>query len=279
MSWSKKSLLIPAVVGQASAAMAACPQGEIWSSKGDPKANHPTVVVYPFGPQSTSSTMVFEGWVGDVLQYRVIGQVACSNGIVVCGVDIPLSDGETVSAEEILIENDQGEPEYLVYATLSDATYRLQTRSETPPEIVATWYVPQTTGTDREMIVLPTYYRFRGCAKGNEIEAGAREPSAVPRADSLAALEGLKAGSSYVAARVALFHAGWRPETKTVEPASAKCPTDASYCTATPEIVACDSSNACTVKLANAWGDTATFKLDGPPNLGTLGSWSKEAAP
>jgi hypothetical protein len=147
---------------------ASCPPGkEIWAgSSGASKV----VAYYPGGSSSTSD-IVFEGWKGSQIGWRVRGTVECGNGIVICGLSIPTVDGrfiEAADAEEIGSSSNR----YLVFASLQQITAREQIYGASPTEIAAEWFVNKPS--EPPVIVLPSKYRMIGCQKGDELDAGNR---------------------------------------------------------------------------------------------------------
>lgn len=147
------------------------PGNEIWVSDGESGLR---TVVYSVGAAGISSPRItFEGWRGKQIVWRISGQKYCSNGVVICGVEIPLTNGKSVEApvEEIY---EAGEPRYLVFAQLSQATFRAQVYDADGTELEAKWFLPKPTVSieDGPAIVLPSSYRFIGCLEGDELDAG-----------------------------------------------------------------------------------------------------------
>ncbi|RWA97448.1 hypothetical protein [Mesorhizobium sp.] len=146
-------------------AQADCPSGkEIWAGDSDGKN---VVAYYPDGISSTSD-IVFEGWEGKKIGWRVRATVECSNGIVICGLSIPTVDGrfiEAADAEEV----GSGEKRFLVFASLQQTTAREQMFGI---EIAAQWFGKKPT--DAPAIVLPSQFGLVGCQKGDEMEAGTK---------------------------------------------------------------------------------------------------------
>lgn len=144
------------------------PGNEIWAHEKDGL----TTVVYEPDPPSPSGRVVFEGWKGDQIQWRVVGTSACSNGVVVCGLSVPLSNGEEVHAP-ITEVYDGDKPAFMVFADLMQTTFRAQTYDPSLPEIVAEWFVPKPARDgDQWPVVLPSYYKLIGCQTGDELQGG-----------------------------------------------------------------------------------------------------------
>jgi len=156
------------LIGSCTLGYADCAPGkEIWAGSSD---RAKVVAYYPDGISSTSN-IVFEGWEGARIEWRVRATVECSNGIVICGLSIPTVDGrfiETADAEEV----GSGSKRYLVFASLQQTTAREQMYGANPVAIAAEWFVKKPI--DPPAIVLPSKYRLVGCQKGDELEAGSK---------------------------------------------------------------------------------------------------------
>ena len=162
-SFGAAALLIAA--GVADAAAGCEPGKEIWA--GDVEDGVRTIAYSP-GELSSTMKLVFEGWRGATILWRVTGEQACSNGVVFCFASIPMQGRKPIEAPIEEIREDDS-PRYLVLAQLRQATFRAQAYDEA--KLSAQWFAPEPVG-DGSMIVLPSVYRFLGCQKGDELEAG-----------------------------------------------------------------------------------------------------------
>lgn len=154
------------LLGSCAVALADCPPGkEIWAGKNEGT----TVVAYYPGVRSSTSEIVFEGWKADVIGWRVRATIECGNGIVICGLSIPTTNGGFIEAHDAE-EVGSGRSRYLVFASLQQTTAREQLYGANPTEIAAAWFGPKPS--ENPAIVLPSKYSMIGCLKGDELEAG-----------------------------------------------------------------------------------------------------------
>ncbi|MBB3950472.1 hypothetical protein [Aureimonas jatrophae] len=122
-----------------------------------------TIAYFPEG-RTPSAPVRFEGWQGKAMQWRVTGTLYCSNDIVICGVSIPLSDGQSLEVDETsVMEGDR--PVYLVLSTLLQSSYTSQ-RGEPATTFQAEWTgkAPVSDPND-PAILLPSVWKASGCAK------------------------------------------------------------------------------------------------------------------
>lgn len=149
------------------------PGNEIWANDSDDGVR---TVVYLISARSSSSPkLIFEGWRGREILWRISGSQPCSNGVVICTAMVPLTKGDDLEAPvDVIYEG--GEPRYIVFAQLRQVSFRVQVYSVAEPELDAEWFHPKPSSSteDGPTIVLPSYYRFIGCQKGDELEAGSQ---------------------------------------------------------------------------------------------------------
>jgi hypothetical protein len=145
----------------------ACEAGrEVWANDKD---GFRTVIYFP-DKNPTNGRLIVEGWAGKQIRWRIKAGHGCSNGVVICSADIPLSNGKFMDASfEAVYEND--EPKYLVSTQLLQTSFLAQTRVEAP-QIVASWFASPPPETQKPFITLPSVYRLIGCQNGNELSAG-----------------------------------------------------------------------------------------------------------
>lgn len=122
-----------------------------------------TIAYFPEG-RNLGAPLTFEGWQGKTMLWRVTGTFTCSNGVVICGVSIPLSDGETIEADETAIREGD-ETRYMVLSTLLQSSY-LRQRGEPATTINAEWKGAQPgADPDDPSILLPSVWKAEGCAR------------------------------------------------------------------------------------------------------------------
>lgn len=155
-------LLIPCLVLQGTAA--ACEDNrEIWLGDAD------DIKVAAYYPSEISSTseLVFEGWRADQIEWRINATEECSNGIVICELNIPVKDGAGIEApagERV----GSGHNRRLVFASLSQLIARAQIVEER--KIAAHWFIDARL--KRPEIAIPNEFSIVGCQKGDELNAG-----------------------------------------------------------------------------------------------------------
>ncbi|MCP4182565.1 MAG: hypothetical protein GY761_04510 [Hyphomicrobiales bacterium] len=145
----------------------ACEAGkEIWVND---KEGLRTVIYFP-DQALFRGRLIAEGWKDNQIRWRVQASHSCSNGVQICGADIPLSNGKFMNASfEGVYEN--GAPKYLVSTQLQQHSYLIQNRGEAP-HIVASWFVNLPPENEKPFILLPSVYKYAGCQKGDEFQAG-----------------------------------------------------------------------------------------------------------
>lgn len=186
----------------AAAAVECEPGSSIWTSRGDS-----TVAVYfPEGLSIGRKSLVFEGWTGSRITWRIVANTGCSNGVVFCFVTVPTTKGDGHEIEAPITEVTEGKRwEYLVFGHLAQATYRFQNYDVEYPELAAQWFISKPEGHEDRAIYLPSFYKFTGCQRGDELLAG--QPSAEDLRAPLASVN----GKPFASARSTLIDAGWRP--------------------------------------------------------------------
>lgn len=126
--------LTMAAIAQLAPAHASCDQARaIWAD--NPGPNRTVVSYVKWG---WNSHIRFERWEGQRLIWEIDGQILCSNGVVMCGLSVPLSNGQTLEAEFEEIASGVG-PEYLVFAHLAQITYRAQVYDPDQPRLAVKW--------------------------------------------------------------------------------------------------------------------------------------------
>jgi hypothetical protein len=146
-----------AAAASAAPAHAACGRDRaIWSDN----PGRQRVIVY-FSNYGWSTEVRFEGWDSNRLLWSLDGEVNCSNGVVFCGLSVPLTKGEPIDVPFEEIENADGDPEILVFAHLAQTTFRTQRYQDDPPSLIVSW--ASGVSPSDEPITLPSVYRFLGC--------------------------------------------------------------------------------------------------------------------
>ncbi len=110
--------------------------------------------------------------VGSKIQWRVKATEECSPSSGECSLFVPLTNGEHIDADIAAI-NEGGKLQYLVFAHLHVNGYHAYRYQPDLPEIVATWFRPKPPENQKPHILLPNAYKFIGCLKSDELEAGA----------------------------------------------------------------------------------------------------------
>jgi len=135
-------------------------ENAIWSSNLDGKV----IIFYYRGVIGSRSSVRFEAWHNSKLEWQLDAKILCSNGVVFCSLELPLDDGEFISAGSNSIYESDQHAKYLIFDHLKQSTFRIQSYGvETQPRLK----VEYANGKFRRdnLIVLPTYYKFLGCKK------------------------------------------------------------------------------------------------------------------
>ena len=237
---------ILALVLAASPALAgACePEKSVWAFDGDDLR---TVAYFPNGISMAGVPLVFEGWKGGAIQWRVTGWAGCTNGVMFCSAHVQLTDKSEIEAP--ITEVVEGEDwRYVVFGHLFQSSFRDQEYSAEQAELVADRFVPKPADWEKSLIVLPSYYRLVGCQKGDELLAGLAAGDGRAQSQSDAAMH-LAKGMSYAEARDLLIGGGWKPANsfEIVD----HCPGGPEICKAYPEAEECTDTGAgsCSFRL------------------------------
>lgn len=143
--------------------------GEVWTSLDGPLE----VRAYKGPNVVTTGPYFFDGRVGDKLAWRVTAEYACSNGISICSVTVPMSSGEPITVPETIVGS-QGSPDYVVFATLEQSVAVRRFHATEPLTVKADVFDVKAFASlgDDPQVSLPNFLRFAGCSKGNgEFEA------------------------------------------------------------------------------------------------------------
>jgi hypothetical protein len=168
------------IIIQATAAAIAqqCPEGrEIWAGQ---TTTGQRVIVYFPDKTTQNQPIIFEGWTDKRIDWRITGEKACSNGVVICGIDLPTvpsnprSDGpseKTISSEIEFIE--ESETRYVVFSQLRQYSARAQIYDGLT--LKADWFSRKPDQQNDETIELPSYYKPIGCIDDKAIEGIKRD--------------------------------------------------------------------------------------------------------
>ena len=105
----------------------------------------------------------FELWQGQKMVWRIAGELTCSNGVVGCFLDVPLSNGETVSVPaEHYTEPGADHASHITFAHLAESTYRAQGYRENPPRLVAEFGEGFSFDAANPPVI-PSAYKFLAC--------------------------------------------------------------------------------------------------------------------
>ena len=152
MQWALL-VLTSLVVGVTPAYADCTDQNAVWSATDDSIEVRLEITAMNWSPE-----IRFEGWKAGQMLWTLDGQINCSNGVVECGLDLPLSDGTSLGVPVELIRREENLTEYFVFAHLAQTAYQAQ-RMEG-----VTLQVARTNGTaNSDPIELPSIYRLLRC--------------------------------------------------------------------------------------------------------------------
>lgn len=131
----------------------------IWSKKTD----EGKVIFYFSGTGLPATPVRFELWKNADMIWRINADISCSNGVVFCGLSVPLESGETIDAGFTTIYEEAKHAKYVIFDHLKQTTFRTQVYG-TDPGVIKLEAASKINQEDNP-ITLPSVFKFAACQK------------------------------------------------------------------------------------------------------------------